>query len=259
MSKQVITNVGAFTTDSKDKINSNFDDLYDNKGAPVVTFFDDFLGDVIADQWIGLVGSDAQCVTPTINSSTTTGINGVVRLTAGDDAAATMAVNGCQISTNRQFTAGNGGLVAEFRVLLSSVSSVAVFVGFTDVSTLEMPANSSGSGDGITTNATDAVGFMFDTAMTTDNWWAVGVKNDTDATAQNTGIAPVVNVAQILRIEVDANERATFYINGAKVGAEMLGAVTNTVALTPTVAVFSRTTATKLVDVDYISARKNRS
>lgn len=222
-------------------------------------WFDDFFGDALRTEWTPLKGSDAEALDPTLNISTSTGLDGVVRLTGGDDAAATMAVNGSQLSSYRQFRAADGGLVLEARIRPASVANEAIFVGFTDISTLEMPANSASSADTITTNATDGVGFMFDTAMATDNWWLVGVANDVDATAQNVGTAPSSNVYYTLKIEVSAAGVASFYINGTQVGTAMTGAVTPSVALTPTVAVFSRTTSTKAVDVDFIQTLKTRA
>jgi len=46
---------------------------------------------------------------------------------------------------------------------------------------------------------------------------------------------------------------AVFYYNGVQVGSKMTGAVTSTVALTPVVAGFNRTTSgTPTLSVDYL-------
>ncbi len=229
---------------------------FDRSG--IVNWFDDFLGDVLADQWSGLAGSDGQCVAPAINGSTNTGLNGVVRLVGGDDAGATMALNGSQLLSNLQWRASDGGLIAEARVALSSVNDVCAFFGFTDSTSLEMPVNSAGSGNTVTTTASDTVGFMYDTSMTNDTWWLVGVAADTDATPQNSGIAPAANTHQILRLEVTAAGVATFYINGTQVGTAMTGAINAATPITPTLAIFSRTTSVKNFDCDYLKVKKNR-
>ena len=52
--------------------------------------------------------------------------------------------------------------------------------------------------NGITTNATDGLGFFFDTSMTDDAWWISGVANDVDAVHQNTTFAPVIATLAIM-------------------------------------------------------------
>jgi parallel beta-helix repeat protein len=222
-----------------------------NDDFEMVKYVDHFIGDVLADQWGSQVGSDPQVVAPAILAGQ---IGGVVRMTAGDDAAASMAVNGVQLESGLNWRASQGSLALEARVKISSGTSVSVFVGFTDqIGTLEMPIQSAASADTITTNATDAVGFMFDTAMATDNWWLVGVANDVDATHQDGGVAPTAGAFQVLRVELSTTGVAAFYRNGTQLGTAMTGAVTAGTALTPVIAVFSYTTATKSVDVDYIT------
>lgn len=225
-------------------------------GTQQVKLYDDFLGDVLSDEWGGQVGSDPQCVTPTIVSA----VGGAVRLTTGDDAGATMALNGVQLESGLNWQANANALVMEVRLRMSAIFSVCVYVGFTDqIGTLEMPIHSAASADTITTNSTDAVGVMFDTAMSTDNWWLVGVANNTDATAQNSALAPSANTFETWRIEVDRTGIATFYRNGVAVGTAMTGAVTATVPLTPVVAAFARSTTGKTVDVDYIYVTQQRA
>lgn len=250
----------AVTPPATEDLTSTMKELNRLDKSRIVHLFDDFLGDLIADEWGALKGSDAEATAPAMLSSTAgTSINGVVRIIGGDDAAATMAVNGAQLVSNYNWRANNGGLSMEVRVKLASITNLAFFVGFTDSLSLEMPINSASSADTITTTATDAVGFMFDTAMSTDNWWLVGVANNVDATAQNAGVAPTGNTNYILRVDITAAGVATFYIDGVQVGTAMTGAITPTVSLTPTVAVFSRTTATKTIDVDYVQCEMLRS
>jgi hypothetical protein len=123
-----------------------------------------------------------------------------------------------------------------------------------------MPINSAASADTLTTTATDAVGFMFDTSMATDTWWLTGVANDVDATHQNTGFAPVISTYETFRIELSATGIAKFFRNGLFVGSgPMSGAVTATVALTPVIAGFNRTTSGNgTITVDYLGVAANR-
>jgi hypothetical protein len=121
-----------------------------------------------------------------------------------------------------------------------------------------MPIQTAASANTLTSNASDAVGFMFDTSMTDDNWWLVGVDTDVDATHQDTGFAPVAATYETLRVEVGADGGAVFFRNGLQVGTKMAAAITPGTDITPVVAIFPRTTAVKTIDIDYIHASMNR-
>jgi hypothetical protein len=220
-----------------------------------IVLFDDFLGDVIADQWNVVEGADTTTSDAAINNQ----IGGVLRLITGDSATLTYAGNGIQITQGAfyNFRAAEGGMAIEARVKLDAITTAGFFVGFTDVGTFEAPIEGSGSGNGITTNATDAAGFLFDTRMTNANLWCVGVANDVDATPVNTGIAPVAATYVTLRMEVDTSGTATYFVNKAVVG-RVANAVRPTIALTPTIAATSFVAAVRNLDVDYIHAKANR-
>src|SRR3546814_5088238 len=130
-----------------------------------------------------------------------------------------------------------GGRCLVTRLKLSAITTCYAFVGFTDVTTLEAPIISAGSANTLTSNASDAVGFMFDTGMTDDNWWLVGVDTDVDATHEDTGLAPVADTYATFEVDVDENGRATFFYNGKQVGHSMSGAVTPASLLTRTIPV----------------------
>lgn len=221
----------------------------------ICRWYDDFLGDVLADQWGVRKGSDGGAVDFAISAAT----NGMIRATTGAGAGANMATNGVQLESALNWTAASGGLSFECRLKLAAITTVAVFVGFTDqVAALEMPIHSAGSANTITTNATDAVGLFFDTSMADDFWWAAGVKNDVDATHASTGIAPTAATYQRLRVELDTSGNAAMFINGRRY-ATVNNAVTASVALTPVVAAFRRAASSTTVDVDYVWVQSNRA
>jgi hypothetical protein len=217
---------------------------------------DDFLGEEIDGyKWQSLIGTDAECRQAIVLADQ---IGGVVRLTTGDDAAADMATNGVQLQGQLNWRADRGVMEWEARVALDAITTVALFVGLTDQrAALEMPFTL-GAGDALTSNATNAVGVLFDTGADTDNWWLVGVKADVDATKQNTAVAPVAGTFETWRIEVDGTGIATFYRNGALVGSAMAAAVTASQPLVPVVAAFSRAAASRNVDVDLVSIQSQR-
>lgn len=219
-----------------------------------VQFFDDFLGDALDARWSGAAGTDGQAVAPTINAAN----GGTMRMTTGD--TVTVAESAVSLTHMLNWKAGNGGLYLKARIKpISSVDDVAYFVGFTDTkasSTLEIPITLSGTT--LTTNATDAVGFVFDTAATNDYWHCQGVKADTDTALLNTSVGPSADTYQTLEIAVSSSGSATFYIDGVLVGS-VANAVTTTVALTPVITAMARTTTSKSIDADYIFVNSKRA
>lgn len=221
-------------------------------------FFDDF-EKLDTGRWLATEGTDSATSNAAILAG---GIGGVLRLTTGD-AGTGLAADTEQLTHNTlQFKAANGNLVFETRVKLSAITTCYAFFGFTDTvaAALEAPIMSASSANTLTSNATDAVGFMFDTRMSTDNWWLVGVANDVDATAQNSGYAPVADTYEVLRIEIDTAGAASFYRNGVHIGTVMSGAVTASVALTPVMSVSKTSVAASMTcDVDYLHAACKRA
>lgn len=217
-----------------------------------IAIFDDFTNIDLADDWVYTEGTDSATSSLAIVGQ---GIGGVARFTTGD-AGTGYAADAAQLTPkHRLFRAVNGNLTFETRLKLSAITTCYVFVGFTDTvaASLEAPIISAASANTITTNATDAVGFMFDTNMADDNWWLVGVANNTDAVHQNTGFAPVAATYERLRIELDSDGNAYFYRNGVLVGSRMDAAVTATALLAPILTVSKLSVAASMtMDVDYL-------
>lgn len=222
----------------------------------VVSIFDDYLGEEIdGHRWQSLIGTDSSCRQAIVRADQ---ISGIVRLTTGVDAGATMALNGTQLQSHLNWKSAQGGLAFEAKITMDAITSVAVFIGLTDqVSALEMPFTLA-AGDALTSNATDACGILFDTAADTDNWWLVGVAADIDATKQNSAVAPTASTYETWRIELSATGVAGFYRNGTLVGTSMSGALSATAALTPIVAAFSRTSSSRNIDVDFVMTKAQR-
>lgn len=225
-------------------------------GERYVTLEDDFLGDILAAHWNGAVGGNANVVAPATGGSVA---GGYVRLVAGDSASADMPTNGVQMNQGAtQWRSAFGDLEMEFRVKLDAITNVAWFVGLTDqVAALEMPCTL-GAANALTSNASDAVGVLFDTAADTDQWALVGVAADVDAAVQFSGAAPVANTYERWRIHVTGAGVARFWRNGMLVGSAMTGALTPATLLTPVIAGFSRGAAVRRIDCDRIKVRMER-
>lgn len=229
---------------------------FDHPSPSKVVLFDDFLGDVLADEWAA-VETDTDGAQAVLAG----GIGGVLRITTGnDDGNGVVLPDASGVTSYLNWQASNGGLVMQARVKMSRITDAYLFVGFTDLITIEAPVISAGSAETITTNATDAVGFVFDTNFTTDTFHLVGVANNTDATVQTLTTAPVADDYATFRIEVNASGVATFFYNGSPVGSAMTGAVTAGVDLTPVVLASNLDGTSALnCDVDYIHVAMNRA
>ena len=185
--------------------------------------------------------------------------NGVVTLVTG-----TTSGNRSALTTGLNQKAEDGTMVFSAIVMhLTAITTRAVFIGLTDTVSLEMPIEVSGTT--ITSSATDAVGFMYDTDATTDVVYLAGVAADVDcpllaAAQSNKGGAtfvPTAGTYNEYRIEINTDGDAYFYIDGVYVGTQP-NAVTPTVLLTPIVIVEARTTAAQTVYADFVSCEAAR-
>lgn len=232
-------------------------DVLDMSHRNRVVIFDDFLCQSLLETstpWILNAGSDDVAVDPAVTSTKEAG--GVIQLVSGD-AGTGVAADGSQIVCAIPVQAdGGNGLVFETRLkIVSAVTTVQVNVGFTDVTTLELPVSIGGS-DALTTNASDFAGFVYDTGADTDQWFGVAVDGDTDDTSSaTTGLAPTADTYQILRAEISPDGSVVrFLIDGVEVLKLNPGSagVSPDVNLYFTIIVNSTTTTSRTVKVDYI-------
>lgn len=217
----------------------------------VFEYTDEFMQQTWVDTdgpWIFNNGIDAEAVDGVIVASAE---RGQLTLVAGDADGA--CANDCsQMVWKNPIQADSGALVMEVKLHLDATTAISVNIGFTDITTLQEAASVSGTT--ITTTAVDFVGFVYDTAATTDEWYAIGVDGNTDMVgAALTGIAPSAGTFQIFRLEVDSTgETCRFYINGV---LEISGTATCVAASTnifPYISVNSTTTTVQAVDIEYI-------
>lgn len=217
-------------------------------------FYDDFLAAAIEARLSSTAGSG------TGNAAATTvagAMNGTVTMKSASDNG-TNAANGSSLTFDQlNWKANQGGCVFEARLQVDVITNCYMFVGFSDTisTTVECPTSLSGTTPA--SDATDAAGFVFDTAATNDFWHLSGVKTDVDAAVINTGNAPVAATYQTLRVELDASGAVYGYINGAFIGS-IASALTATVGLTPIIVISNRSATQKIMTIDYIAAQQNR-
>jgi hypothetical protein len=226
--------------------------------SAVCELFDDFLGSTVGAPWRRSQGSDT---TATVQIGVD--LSGLARLTSGSSTTTTVAGNGIELAGELNFQANKGGLALEARVKPhTTITNMVIFVGLTDLATLQMPFTvTTGAGPGSTASvlATDAVGFIFSDLASTNakDWLMGGSKASTGTALSAAGAVPIGDVFQTLRVEVSATGTATFYVNGV-VKATIANAVTATVPLTPAVVISSLTNSAKTFDIDYLKVRQLR-
>lgn len=239
-----------------------------------VAFFDDFLGDLIADEWT-VLKTDTGITTAAIANIT----NGVFRF-GGSETQPVVADAGAQALTQglfKQWKADMGGrkngrLRLSARVKSANISTTAeagrahIFVGFSDSGGLEVPAYDTGAG--VISQASDLVGFLFapSAASAPSNWQCISAKStagDSGDQLVASGVGPTANVYDALEVEVrsgnsDTGGAAHFWINGRKVGV-INSPVGSGVALTPWIGTWMQDTglATSF-DIDYVAISSPR-
>jgi hypothetical protein len=230
-------------------------------GSPdTVAIFDDFLGDLIADEW-NVVESDTGHAQALV-----AGTGGVYRLTVSSTAAKTQAgatgLNGGAIA---QWKANQGNLRMAARVKFTPNGGNNIFIGLTDTGlagTTQTPIHDTGATAGVISTATNAVGFVYGgNAATATGWAGVGVSAGTGRTPV-TGAAPAANVYDVLEVRIGDTggngdgDKAYFYRNGTLIGS-MANPVASTVGLTPCIAAWAQDTGYD-IDIDYINVSANR-
>jgi hypothetical protein len=225
--------------DTQDNVEGNF-------SLEKVTLYDDFLGDLLDDLWA--VDADTGD-----SGAIVAACGGVVKLlTDTDDTDRVM------LSHEVNWYASKN-CVMEARVYLHPITTVGVFIGFTDEkaeAAQTMPFAQTGST--LTDECTNGVGFLFDTNCTTDVWNIVNTNAGDEATV---GLAatydPVADTYQTFRVEVDVLGNAKFYIDGEPVGF-VEEAVATTSAFTPNISIQNKNGAAHYVYVDYIKCWQDR-
>ena len=190
-------------------------------------------------------------------------LNGVVRgNTTNED------VHSIALETNVCFdVALNGTLIAEARVQFENLDTKAFFMGFTDIEIassvpdIQTDLITASAGTTLSLVASDLVGFYLDAELTEDEMWHGVYKggSTTGPTLSTTTQLGVDNVAaewDVIRLEVDPNGTARWFVNGA-LKQTVAGASSTTVDLKFMIGVGAKGAAIETVDIDYILLEAN--
>ena len=156
----------------------------------------------------------------------------------------------------------NGPIVMEARVEMAALTARHVFFGLMGTAADNIAEASTNTTLTIT-KVVPMLGFLFDSQMTYGTYWFMPYLLASDTTQTSTGIqssqVAVAAEADVLRIEVDPDGGARWYINGKleqTVGAGL--AATAATLMAGVLGVWSTTTTVGSVDSDYIEITANR-
>lgn len=223
-----------------------------DSGFGKVKFFDDFLGDTINLDWY-IVNADAGGTAVAVVEAE----NGVVRGLSDGTNGDIQNIFGAE---NWQPSV-QGTIIFEARVALHTSLAQGIFIGLTDDNDAdEVPIDDDGGT--LTTTASDAVGFVYDSAGN-GTWDCVSVKADSDGAQVQcpTKFNPVLDTFQTFRIVVEDDGNCRYYINGEEItasGAARSAAITTTVQYCPCVAQLANGTAADF-DIDYFYVEGGRA
>ncbi len=229
--------------------------LVNDTTAASIYFADHMKAAAISTAYDKTAGNDdvavAFAVDTTVKSGAVKGTTGNAGTGAAADAVTLSLNNPIQLTATSLVELSVG-----FK--LSAYTSAYFFIGFTDVlpaSTLELPITLSTVT--YTTTASNAVGFMFDTAATTDTVRLTGVATDTDAAHLDTGLAPSGSAFYDFHIRLEGTT-AYFSIDGVTFTSVnyLALAASISVNLYPIVVACTRTTTVRDATIDYIRGGK---
>lgn len=161
-----------------------------------------------------------------------------------------------------------GPLVAECRLQMPDIDTRGVFMGFTDIAIsgfipdIQTDLITATSAELLSLVASDLCGFYLDDELTEDEMWHGVYKGgtatgETDSTAVELAVDAVLAKWDILRLEIDPNGDARWFVNG-DLKQSVADAVSTTTDLKFMVGVCSKDATIQEIDIDYILVTANR-
>lgn len=170
---------------------------------------------------------------------------------------------GVAIGTEAVFSpALNGTLVLETRIEMQALTTRSIFVGFGALNADDVAEPITSTTVTHTYVDTVVAGFVLDSQLTAGTVWHMPFKGGTTtaitaSTSTTSGVVAVAAESDLLRIEIDPNGTARWYINGV-LKQTVAGAVSTTTLLAGYVGCFGTTTTAADADIDYLLIKANR-
>jgi hypothetical protein len=189
--------------------------------------------------------------------------NGVVRLISGNTDKDTTAV-----FTGKMFdAAAMGTLACEARVRMPDLDDKNVFIGFADANDDDISAEddiiAAASSSAFTLNGSNFCGFFWasEVEVSDEDWYGVFNGGDTTgvtaASSVDLDADAVAGDFQVLRLEVETNGTARWYVDGV-LKQTQTGAISTSAELAFVCAVMANTTEFGHLEVDYLAVESNR-
>lgn len=210
-------------------------------------------GETIADADVGMVINEADPC-----------LNGVARLTTSDEDNHSIC-----LTTGKMFTPSlNGTLVAECRVQFCDLDTKEFFFGFSDENDDDQGCEGDlihGATTVVTLTGSDLCGFHFSSEYTEDEMWHMPYNGGTTtgvvlSTTIESGVDAVAGEYNILRLEIDVDGTARWYIDGV-LKQTVAGAVSTTATdlfAGQAIIEVKGTAAAETCDIDYVLFTANR-
>ncbi len=187
------------------------------------------------------------------------GLNGQVTLTSSN------AADGDAIycTTETCFKPSvNAPMAVECRLEMAALTARQVFVGFSGTVADAQSDICSGATGTLTLTESNICGFLYDVGLTEAvEWYMVynggTTTGTTDASDVNSGVTPVAAEMDVLRVEVDPNGTARWFVNGV-LKQTVTNAVSKTAVFAGCVGTVATETTSATVTVDYIAVEANR-
>ncbi len=153
-------------------------------------------------------------------------------------------------------------MAVECRLEMAALTARRVFVGFTGTMADAQSDICTGATSTITLTESNLVGFLYDVGLTTDVEWHLvhnggSVTGVTDGLLLNSGVTPVINTMDLLRVEVDNNGTARWYINEVLLKT-LDGAISSTAVFAGCVGAIATAATSATVTVDFLAVEANR-
>jgi len=183
---------------------------------------------------------------------------GWVRLTGTNEAD-----EGCAIGTEVCFSpALNGPLAVETRIETQALTARNLWVGFSGVNADSNVPPATGATTTVTYVDDDVIGFLYDSTFTDANDWHAVHQGGTAAAATVSTTVDmdedaVAAQSQVLRVEIDVDGTARWYIDG-KLKQTVSAAADPDELLCATIAAYGTTTTIADLDSDYLAVEANR-
>ena len=157
----------------------------------------------------------------------------------------------------------NGPLLVEARLELQALTTRSVFVGVMGTLANDVAEPVTSTTTTHTLVAANLCGFVLDSQLTAAAVWHCvynggSTTGATDSTTTTTGVSAVAAESDILRVEIDPNGTARWYINGV-LKKTVTNAVSTTALQAGGVGCWGTTTTAADADVDYLVVRGNTS